>query len=202
MKFLANLFGSQSADAKTLEQSRAQLAAAKASAEAVAALFTSAGLDLDALIAAGSDSLKAHLASLSAKDGELAAAQAKVTELEGKITAANAQQTTTAAQLSSTVSLLTDIGFVPVATSTGTDAKAAFEAHVKKAAALELAKTGHAPIGEVTAEQAAAPGNKASRDDHYKFLATLPVEKQSEYFQANLAQKTPDARYGLTSTSK
>lgn len=189
MKFLANLFGSQSADAKTLEQSRAQLAAAKVSAEAVAALFTAASIDLDALLAAGSDSLKLHIEGLSAKDGELAAAQAKVSDLEGKLTAANTQAATLTAANATTVSFLTEIGFVPVATATADEAKKAFAAHVSKAAALELAKTGHAPLATVTAEQLAAPSADASRADHYAFMAKLPEGEQQAYFKKHLSRK-------------
>lgn len=150
MKFLANLFGSQSADAKTLEQSRAQLAAAKLSAEAVAALFTTASLDLDALLAAGSDSLKLHLAGLTAKDADLATAQAKVTELTGTVETVTASLNTANKKLEFNGGLLASIGFTPTATSTEAEAKTAFAAHVSKAAALELAKGGHKPIDDVT----------------------------------------------------
>lgn len=170
MKFLANLFGAQSADAKTLEQSRAQLAAAKASAETVAALFTAVPLDLDAMIAAGSDSLKAHIASVSAKDGELAAALAKATELEGKLATATTLAQSVTAQRDSSVSILTSIGFTPVPTSTEAEAKAAFDSHVKKAAALELAKAGHLPVAAVVNQK---PANAAAIDQTLTGIARV-----------------------------
>ncbi len=147
MKFLANLFGSQSADAKTLEQSRAQLAAAKLSAEAVAALFTTAGLDLDALLAAGSDSLKAHVTQAAEL---IAGQQTTIADLKGQLAKATESLTTTAASLSATTvtlnSLGASFGYTFSATSTAADAQTALAAHVKKEAALELAKGGHRPV--------------------------------------------------------
>jgi hypothetical protein len=173
MKFLANLFGSKSADAKTLEEFRAQVAAAKASAEQVATLFTTASLDLDALLAAGPDSLKLHLAGLSAKDSELATAQAKVAELEGMLVARSSEVITEKGRAYVAVSFLTEIGFVPAATVTGADAKAAFDSHVKQAAALELAKTGHKPVAEVPPP---APGKPATTAETPALFGLAKVE--------------------------
>ena len=49
---------------KTLTEARGTLDTSKATLESVAALFTTAGLNLEAFLGAGPESLKAHLASL------------------------------------------------------------------------------------------------------------------------------------------
>jgi hypothetical protein len=49
---------------KNLEEARLTIEPARASLESVAALFTTAGLNLEAFLGAGPESLKAHLASI------------------------------------------------------------------------------------------------------------------------------------------
>lgn len=173
---------------KTLPQATAALEQAKGTFDSVNALFTAAGLNLDTMLAAGPDSLKAHIAGVSAKDGELAAAQGAIKDLEGKLQLAISVGSEHKARADSTVSVLTAIGFVPVATSKPEDFTAALDAHVKKAAALELAKAGHPPV-KVPIDGAKVPAEGAARADHYAHMATLPEKEQHAYFQKHLARK-------------
>jgi hypothetical protein len=158
---------------KTLDQARGTLAEAANTLSSVNALFTAAGLNLEQMLAAGPDSLKAHLAGLSAKDAELATAQAKVAELEGMLVARSSEVITEKGRADVAVSFLTEIGFVPAATVTGADAKAAFDSHVKQAAALELAKTGHKPVAEVPPP---APGKPATTAETPPLFGLAKVE--------------------------
>jgi hypothetical protein len=163
MKFLANLFGTQSADAKTLDQSRAQLASAKTSAEQVAALFTTAGIDLDALLAAGPDALKTHIAEVSASvlqtvkatyDAAIQASAAVETKLRGELaTATNATTTILAA--------LSENGVKPEAGKPIAEAlPAALTARISVKARELLAATGGPLLDDVAAADATKPGAK------------------------------------------
>ena len=145
---------------KTLDQAKASLDSAKPALDSVAALFSTAGLDLDSLIAAGPDSLKAHLDGLSANDADLASAQAKVTALEGQLAARDLDVTAAAANLiasNAKISALNQaIGFNPA--EKGEDGnplefKAAFESHVAKQSALLLAKDGRPPVKQAGLKQ-------------------------------------------------
>lgn len=150
---LADLLSAFKTAPKTLDQAKATLGSAQPAIDSVAALFTSAGLDLDTLIAAGPDSLKAHIDGLSAKDGELAAAQAKVTELEGKVAASVTENAQAKAALDSITAthnaLCQSVSFDAKATDKGgnpLEFATAFKAHVAKEAALILAKDGRPAI--------------------------------------------------------
>jgi hypothetical protein len=143
---------------KTLDQAKATIDTAKPALDSVASLFAAAGLDLDTMLAAGPDSLKAHLASLTAKDAELATAQAKVFALEASLTATGTELTDLKgahAQLTVTHSgLCQSINFT--ADAKGADGKPlafadAFKSHVAKEAAMLLAKDGRPPVAHVSA---------------------------------------------------
>jgi hypothetical protein len=148
MSFLTDLFGKQPTEAKNLLEAKSQLDSAKASAEQVAALFTAAGLDLDALLAAGPDSLKAHLEGLAGDDEALATALLEVEQLEAKVETVTAEAAAANAKFSAVSSVFPVVGVTNE--TTPEQYGAIFADHVKKAAALELAKTGHAPVAEVT----------------------------------------------------
>lgn len=133
---------------KTLPQATAALEPAKATLDSVSALFTAAGLNLETMLAAGPDSLKAHLASLD-HSADLAALNQKFTALENQ---AKELQTTAAAQLKEVEALAgtvkhfaTAIGVPLSADTKREDYVKLFEAHVAKATTLALAKTGHPP---------------------------------------------------------
>jgi hypothetical protein len=132
---------------KTLPQATATLETAAATFAQVDTLFTSAGLNLETMLAAGPDALKAHLDGLSAKDGELAAAQAKVKELEGKVTTITAESSAANAKFSTVTTALASVGIT--AATKPEEFSAALDAHVKQAAAIELSKTGHKPVADV-----------------------------------------------------
>jgi hypothetical protein len=133
---------------KTLDQARGSLAEAATTLNNVNALFTAAGLNLETMLAAGPDALKAHIDALSAKDAELAAAQAKVKELEGKVTTIAAESAAASAKFSAVSAALELVGIT--AATKPEQFSAVLEAHVKQAAAIELAKTGHKPVADVT----------------------------------------------------
>lgn len=150
---LADLLSVFKTAPKTLDQAKASLGEAQPVLDSVSALFSTAGLDLDALIAAGPDSLKAHIDGLSAKDADLATAQAKVTELEGKLSASVTENAQAKAALDSVTAthaaLCQSVSFD--ASAKDKDGKpvefaAAFKAHVAKEAALVLAKDGRPPL--------------------------------------------------------
>lgn len=132
---------------KTLPQATTSLATAAESLNAVNALFANAGLNLETMLAAGPDALKAHIEGVSAKDGELAAAQAKVTDLEAKVATLTTEASAANAKFSAVGSALAPLGIT--ATTKPEDFAGLISAHVKKEAALELAKGGHAPVTHV-----------------------------------------------------
>ena len=99
LKFLAKLFGF-GADAKadtkhevkTLDQGRSLVTALRASIEKIGAKFTAAGLDLDAHMESGDDSLKAALTAAEGKgSAALAIATARITTLETDLAAQQAE---------------------------------------------------------------------------------------------------------------
>jgi hypothetical protein len=166
---------------KTLPQAQAAFETVKGTLDSVNALFVAAGLNLEQMLTAGPDALKAHIASVSAADGALATAQTKVTDLEGKLNAANQRVEASSA-------LLTAIG--ATAETKPEDFKALLATHVKEQAALELAKTGHNPVAIQPATTpgvaAVVPSANASRQEHYAYMATLPEKEQSEYYRKHI----------------
>ena len=125
-----------------------------------AALFTAAGLELDTMLAAGPDSLKAHIAAIGAKDADVAAAQAKISEVEQKLSATVADLESAKAAhdaLTAThAALCATVDFRPEAKDADgkpVEFSAAFKAHVAKEAALLLAKDGRPPVTHVSASK-------------------------------------------------
>ena len=114
---------------KDLEQANAALVPAKATLDSVNALFTNAGLNLEQMLEAGADSLKLHIDALGNADESLADALLEVERLEGELEQSKSDLLTASA-------VVAEIGLAP-----GGDLKAAFADHVKKAAAIELAKS-------------------------------------------------------------
>lgn len=146
---------------KNLPQASETIGTAKATLEQLNALFAAAGLDAETMLAAGPDSLKAHLASLD-QGGEVTKLGADLTAARSEIESLKASATENAAKLTAatqTVStaqtLFASVGFTGEL-STSTDPKALrakFANHVKEQAALELAKAGHATgVKEVATE--------------------------------------------------
>jgi hypothetical protein len=89
-KFFAELYAKLTGGATaptTLAAAKATFVEAVAALDRVGALFTNAGIELDALLAKGENGLKDFVTAL--KD-QVAAAEAKVTEATGKVTTAEA----------------------------------------------------------------------------------------------------------------
>jgi hypothetical protein len=127
---------------KTLPQATETLGEAKATLDTVAALFTAAGLNLETLLAAGPDSLKAEL---EGRDNTTALAEAlqENERLDADLSAKVGELQTQNSKLQTATSLLERAGVKME--STPDQATAAFEAFVAKSTTLALAKTGHPP---------------------------------------------------------
>jgi len=118
-----------------------------AQSPAVAALFTSAGLNLETLLAAGPDSLKAHLETCSVKAEEFSALETKLSETTTKL----GKSERDVMELSEANTLITAaIGLTGTAAHTDATAiKTAFETHVAKQVVLANAKAGHPPVHQI-----------------------------------------------------
>lgn len=130
---------------KTLPQATETLTEAKGFAEAVAALFTAANLNVEQLLASGPESLKAHLESLDDSEA-LASALLEIETLEKNAESAAEQIGALTDRATAFTAAFTTIGLNDQsALSDPSKIKTAFEAHVSKQATLALAKTGHPP---------------------------------------------------------
>lgn len=139
---LSDLLAAVGIKPKDLDQARAALEPAKATLESVNQLFTNAGLNLDQMLAGGPDALKSHIDSLAVNDEELATALLEVERLE-KESASYVEKAQNYAAAFDAVGFKFD---------EKTDIKTAFGEHVKKAAAVELAKAGHPPVPVISAD--------------------------------------------------
>jgi hypothetical protein len=136
---------------KTLTEARGTLDTSKATLESVAALFTTAGLNLEAFLGAGPESLKAHLASIdnaaqvAALSLELATAKSALETKAGEVASLEAS-------LAARTAVLSTLGIAEMQTADTPEAiKSAFAAHVAKQTTLALAKTGHPPVHQIDA---------------------------------------------------
>jgi len=172
---------------ETIEQSRQTL-------DSVNALFTAAGLNLEQMLAAGPDALKAHLASLDQADtvatlqAQLDANATELTRLADTLKAEQTAHSVTTAALQTHADLLATIGFQPDPQAKPEAVKTAFAAHVEKRAAALLAQDGRPPVDHIApdAKRTESPAEKATRasqlDTHYKALAGLPAEERRGYY--------------------
>lgn len=148
---------------KNLEQARAVIEPARATLDSVQALFSAAGLNLEQMLAAGPDSLKAHLASLDQSEAitelqtKLATAEAGIASLTEQLAAARSDHEVTRAALDVHASLFASLGFKPAADATPEAVKTAFAAHVEQRAATLLAHDGRPPVPHVAPAAAAEP---------------------------------------------
>ena len=133
---------------KTLDQARATVDSSKAFAQSVTDLFSNAGLDLDTLLAAGPESLKAHLASLDNAEqiksltAQLATAQAAIDAKAGEVAAAAARATALEA-------IPAALGLPVAAAADAAAVAAALDTHVAKQVVLANAKAGHPPVQQI-----------------------------------------------------
>lgn len=131
---------------KDLEQARSTIEPAKAALEQVNTLFANAGLNLEAMLEAGPDSLKAHIDSIGQSNEELAAALLEIERVRGEADIAEAALAKLQEAVAATGWCCDGVD----------DVKTAFADHVKKAAAIELAKVGHPPVAVIPTGAAAA----------------------------------------------
>lgn len=129
---------------KTLPQAKETIDGAKATLDSVAALFTAAGLNLEQMLAAGPDALKAHLESLDDSEA-LAEAVLENDRLSTELETAKASTLALNSQLSALNFVASEVGLKVEAATKPEDIKTAFAAHIAKATTLALAKTGHPP---------------------------------------------------------
>lgn len=172
---------------KTLPQATETLGEAKNTLDSVAALFTAAGLNLEQMLAAGPDALKAHLESIDNTE-ELAAALQENERIEAELAADHATIEALNANLAGHTEILTMIGIpAPSALSDPTKIKTAFETHVSKQTTLALAKTGHPPAHVPAAEPtASAPTSDADLAKEYQAMRAGP-ERLAFYSQHEVA---------------
>lgn len=150
---------------KTLTEAREISADAKTSLEAVAALFAAAGLNLDAMLEAGPESLKAHLDSISEAGDE---AVARAVELEAQLeTAQQAEQVA----ISTVETITTALGSQNItfnAETFGADLSARINAQAQEL----LAASGlPAPVAHVSDPQDPAAADEA----HLAKWESMPV---------------------------
>lgn len=153
---------------KTLTEARGTLDTSKATLESVAALFSSAGLNLEAFLAAGPESLKAHLASLD-NAAQVAALSAELTSTKSALETKAGEIASLEASLAARTAVLSTLGIAELQTADTPEAiKNAFAAHVAKQTTVALAKTGHPPVAHIDAN--AAPAAEQISDEAH--LAT------------------------------
>lgn len=176
---------------KTLPQANETLTQAKATLDSVAALFTAAGLNLEQMLAAGPDALKAHLDSLDNSD-ELATVlqenetlSARAIKLDGEVI-----------ELSGIVQHITTAIALPVAKDAkAADIKGAFDSHVSKQTTLALAKAGHPPA-HVPAADVAPVAKPTGAELHATWKAMKPSAERLAFFIAHEAEITAFERNG------
>lgn len=141
---------------KTLTEARGTLDTSKATLESVAALFTTAGLNLEAFLAAGPESLKAHLASID-NAGQVASLSLELASAKSALETRAGEVASLEASLAARTSVLSTLGIAELQTADTPEAiKSAFAAHVAKQTTLALAKTGHPPVAHIDANAAPA----------------------------------------------
>lgn len=166
---------------KTLPQAKETIDSAKATLDSVAALFTAAGLNLETMLAAGPDALKAHLDSLDNAE-ELATALGEAKRLEALLTATDTKLKDAVCQIAAANTILSEIGLSPLASGlTPEKAKEAFSAHVSKQTTLALAKTGHPPA-HVPAADTTLVAAKSDADLAKEYEALPRGEAKSAFY--------------------
>jgi hypothetical protein len=149
---------------KTLADAQAKLTPAKATLDSVAALFSAAGLDLDAMLAAGPDALKAHLDSLGESAKTLADEQARAAGLESDLIEATAKLERASTDLSGALA----------------------EINTLKAAAVSTAPV-VLPVGQD--DQPAVPQKDHEKWEVYSRLLEQDPAKAQQFYDEQLARK-------------
>jgi hypothetical protein len=182
MPTISNVLSALGLSPKTLPQAREIIEPARATLDSVSALFASAGLPLDEMLAAGPDSLKAHLASLDQSEA-LALLTTERDTLAANL-AANVEQATALesqvsglkSQVSAFTDILASVGIQSLDTAKDPAAvKAAFTSHIERAASALLAKSGHPPVAFTPrGTEEKKPAATMSDADHLAAYLALP----------------------------
>ena len=176
---------------KTLPQATETITEARATLNSVGALFDNAGLNLEQLLTAGPDALKAHLESIDNTE-ELAEALQENEALSKNLEDANGHIGTLTANATAFLSVFSAVGFE------GADIKAdefktKFDAHVSKQTTLALAKTGHPPAHVPAAD--VTPGAKPTGAElHATWKAMKPSPERLAFFGQHEAEITAHER--------
>lgn len=174
---------------KTLPQANETLTKAKGTLDSVAALFTAAGLNLEQMLAAGPDSLKAHIDSLDNAE-ELAAALQENERLDAALKTAGEQMEAAGKLQAAHLECFKAIGLTPDNNALAVDqVKTSFADHVSKQTTLALAKTGHPPA-HVPSSAEAADAKPSAKDLHAQWKAMKPSPDRLAFFSAHEAQIT------------
>jgi hypothetical protein len=178
---------------KTLPQATETLGEAKATLDSVAALFTAAGLNLEQILAAGPESLKAHIDSFDTSE-ELTEALAENEKLTADLSVAS----NTLALRDSTLTAFSEffgaIGMADITNKTqASEVKSKWEAHVSKQTTLALAKTGHPPA-HVPASDVTGTAAPTAKELHAQWKAMKPSAERLAFFSKHEAAITAHER--------
>jgi hypothetical protein len=178
---------------KTLTEARGTLDASKATLASVVEMFSVAGLDLDTLLAAGPDALKAHLDALAADDDTLAEVLLECERLETELATSAAAALQASAQLSTFGELFATLGVADLATAPTAEAlQKSFSDHVAKQVTLALAKTGHPPVQHIDATAPAGENTADADEAHLVAYEALSASgdraKRFAYYDAHTAE--------------
>lgn len=172
---------------KTLTEAEDILAPTKATLDSVAALFAAAGLNLDAMLEAGPESLKAHLDSISEAGDE---AVARAVELEAQLETAQQAEQVAISTVETITTALNSQNITFNAETFGADLSARINARAQEL----LAAAGlPAPVAHVADPQDPAAGDEA----HLAKWESMPVgPARLTYFREHKAaiQRALNAR--------
>lgn len=188
MSKFSDLIASFVSAPKTLPQAKETIDGAKATLDSVAALFTAAGLNLEQMLAAGPESLKAHLDSLDNAE-ELATALQENEGLQAQLGEANVNLAKANAVGSACHDIFAAVGFTSKEL-TAEAFKPAFDAHVSKQTTLALSKTGHPPAHVPASDVAQASAKPTGAELHATWKAMKAGPERLAFFSQHEAQIT------------
>jgi hypothetical protein len=192
---LSSVLASLGLKPKNLEEARQTIEPARATLDAVNALFATAGLNLETLLAAGPESLKAHLETCMVKAEEFSALETQLSTAKTELAKLGETHATATATLATYGELFTAIG-VSCAAPEAPALKTAFETHVAKQVTLANAKIGHPPVQHIDAAAGAATLAATDAEVAKTYSAMPAGPARLAFFQANAAalQRVYDAQ--------
>lgn len=173
---------------KSLDAAKAAQDTAKEFGDGVAALFTQAGLDLDVMLSAGPDSLKAHIAGLSSSDAELSAALLEIVELKKSVATAVEQEANAKAAFASANTAIAGVTETLAANGVKVDATkplaetlpSALEARIAIKARELVAATGGPVLDDKPSADAAADKTESKEEKPFG-LAKVQAEFEKQF---------------------